>query len=134
MTHPNIELVARLFTAFASGDSEAIASGMSPEIRWHSSGFDGTAGDYVGIPAVLAYLHGEDHAPQTQMRVLDVLASDDRAALVARTSAADGTKSLDDEWVLLLHLVDGMVDEAWTYKWDQRAWAAFLPAGDGRAP
>ena len=32
MTHPNIELVARLFTAFASGDSETVASGMSPEI------------------------------------------------------------------------------------------------------
>jgi len=32
MTHPNIELVARLFTAFASGDSGTIASGMPPEI------------------------------------------------------------------------------------------------------
>jgi ketosteroid isomerase-like protein len=92
--HPNIDIVMGVYAAYMEGDREAVARGMQQEVRWHNSGYDPTAGTLQGIDAVLEHLLGEDHMEDYRLEVLDVLASDERVAIVARTNGCRGEATL----------------------------------------
>src|SRR3954453_20119648 len=121
MDHPNIEIVSQVYGAYATGDRQTVERLLSPDIVWHNSGYDPTAGTIRGIPSVLEYLMGEDHMEDYALDVVDMLASDDRVAIVARTSGRRGEHTLVNEFVQVAHITDGRVDEVWNYYWDQRA-------------
>ena len=128
MQHPNIDFVQGLYGAYMSGDSERVAAAFSPDVRWHNSGFDALAGTLTGVPAVLDYLLGQDHLEDYRLDVVDLLASDERVAVVARSSGQHDGKDVQNDFIQLIHLVDGRVNEVWNYVWDQRAIAAVFPA------
>ena len=86
MPHANVELVQRVYGAYMRGDREAVRAAFDPGIRWHNSGYDPTAGTLEGPDAVLAYLMGENHIEDYRLEVIDMLASDERVAVVAKTS------------------------------------------------
>jgi len=125
MQHENIDLVQGLYAAFMRGDGTAIAAGLAPDLRWHSSGTDVTSGTYEGIPAVLEHLIGADHMADYSMEVTDWLASDERVAVIARSSGRRGETQITNDFVQVLRIADGRVAEVWDYKWDQQALAAF---------
>ncbi len=126
MRHPNIELIQRVYSAFMAGDREGVTGLLAPDILWHNSGFDPTAGTYRGVAEVLGYLMGENHMEDFALEVVDTLASDERVALVARSSGRRGDKTIVNDFVQVARIADGRVAEVWNYVWDQRGVAAFM--------
>jgi len=127
MQHPNIELVQGLYAAYMGGDRERVAAAFAPDVQWHNSGYDATSGTMVGVEAVLGYLMGENHMEDYSLEVVDMLASDERIAIIARTSGRRGTERIVNDFVQVIRLADGRVSEVWNYYWDQRAIAEFMP-------
>ena len=128
MEHPNIDVVLGVYGAYMEGHRTAVEQAMSPEIRWHNSGYDPTAGTLQGIDAVLEHLLGEDHMEDYSLEVIDVLASEARVAIVARTSGRRGERRIVNDFVQLVRVEDGRIVEVWNYYWDQRAIAEFMTA------
>jgi ketosteroid isomerase-like protein len=126
--HPNIDLVQGIYGAFMRGDREAVRAAFHPGIRWHNSGYDPNAGTLEGPDAVIGYLMGDDHIDDYRLDVTDMLASDERVAIVAKTSGRVGDHRLTNQFIQLLHLRDGKVVEAWNYNWDQRGLAEAFAA------
>ena len=127
MQHPNIDLVQGLYAAYMSGDRERVVAAFAPDVRWHNSGYDATAGTLDGVPAVLGYLMGENHMDDYALEVVDILASDERVAVIARTSGRRGTQQIVNDFVQVIRLEKDRVSEVWNYYWDQRAIAEFMP-------
>jgi uncharacterized protein len=127
MQHPNIDLVQGLYGAYLGGDTERVAAAFAPDVRWHNSGYDATAGTLEGVPAVLGYLMNGDHLDDYRLEVVDMLASDERVAVIARTSGRRGTHAIVNDFVQVIRFVDGRVSEVWNYNWDQRALAELMP-------
>jgi uncharacterized protein len=126
MSHPNIELVQSVYAAYMAGDREAVVAAFDPDVRWHNSGFDSTSGTLTGVDAVLGYLMGENHMDDYRLDVTDMLASDQRVAIVAQTSGRRGDQRLVNDFVQLLRVENGRIVEVHNYYWDQRAVAEFL--------
>jgi len=63
-----------------------------------------------------------------RLEVIDMLASDERVAVVAKTSGRICDQALVNQFVQLLHLRDGRVVEVWNYNWDQRGLAEAFAA------
>ena len=57
-----------------------------------------------------------------------MLASDERVAVVARTSGGRGARAIVNDYIQLIRVVDGRVVEVCNYNWDQRALAEFMVA------
>jgi len=126
MPHPNVELVQSVYAAYMNGDRDAVIAALDPDIRWHNSGYDPTSGTLTGVPAVLDYLMGENHMDDYRLDVTDMLASDERVAIVATTSGRRGDQRLVNDFVQLMRVRDGRIVEVHNYYWDQRAVAEFL--------
>ena len=127
MQHPNIELVQGLYAAYMGGERERVAAAFAPDVQWHNSGYDATSGTMVGVEAILGYLLGENHVEDYSLEVVDMLASDARVAIIARTSGRRGTEKIVNDFVQVIRLEHGRVREVWNYAWDQRALAEFMP-------
>jgi ketosteroid isomerase-like protein len=134
MQHPNIDIVQGLYAAYMAGDRDHVTAALAPDIRWHNSGFDALAGTIEGVPAVLDYLMGQDHMEDYRLEVIDILASDTRVAIVARSMGHVGSHSLTNDYVQVIRLESGRVAEVWNYNWDQRAVAEAFPADPAMAP
>ncbi|WP_377639624.1 nuclear transport factor 2 family protein [Oryzobacter terrae] len=128
MTTANVDLVTGIYAAYASGDREAVERAFAPDVRWHNSGDDPTAGTIEGVAAVMDHLLGENHMEDYALDVDDVLASADRVAVVARTRGRRGDRWIENPFVQLVLVRDGRVAEVWNYYWDQRALAEFMRA------
>jgi uncharacterized protein len=126
MQHDNIDLVARVYGAYMTGDTATVQDLLSPDIVWHNFGLDPTAGTLHGVAEVLDYLMGEDHMEDYALDVVDMLASDERVAIVARTSGRRGDRTIVNDFVQLVKIDDGRVVEVWNYYWDQKAVADFM--------
>ena len=127
MDHPNIDLVRRAYAAYLSGDRATIDQVFDPDLTWHNSGFDANAGDRQGIDEVLAYLWADNHLDDYRLEVVDMLASDERVAVIARTSGRHGDETVVNDFVQVVRVADGRVVEVWNYMWDQRALAEAFP-------
>jgi len=127
MDHPNIDLVRRAYAAYLSGDRATIDAVFDADLVWHNSGFDATSGDRHGIDDVLAYLWADNHLEDYQLEVVDMLASDERVAVIARTSGRRGDQVIVNDFVQVVLIGDGQVVEVWNYYWDQRAIAEAFP-------
>ena len=126
MSHPNLALVQSVYGAFAAGDRDAVVAAFDPDVRWHNSGYDPTSGTLVGVDAVMGYLMGDNHMDDYRLDVIDMLASDARVAVVARTTGRRGDQHIVNDFVQLLRVEDGRVVEVHNYTWDQRAVAEFM--------
>ena len=127
MEHPNIDLVQRAYAAYMAGDRATIDEVFDAELVWHNSGFDATSGDRHGIDDVLAYLWADNHLEDYHLEVVDMLASDERVAVVARTSGRRDDMAIVNDFVQIVRIGDGRVAEVWNYYWDQRAIADAFP-------
>ena len=127
MTHPNVELVQRVYAAYLPGDRATMEAAFSPSVRWHHSGFDATAGDLDGIVQVFGYLFADDHMEDYRLEVVDILASEERVAVIAKTSGRIGEQQLVNEFVQVIRVDGGRIVEVWNYNWDHRALAEAMP-------
>lgn len=113
--HPNVALLRRGYEAFAAGDMEALAQIFSPDVLWHATGRNQFSGDYKGIEDTLAYFGKlvETAGGNFSADVHDVVANDTHAIGLHHDSAEKDGKKLDTNEVLVFHVKDGKITEAW---------------------
>ena len=64
---------------------------------------------------------GENHAEDYRLDAIDMLASPERVAVVARTSGRRGERTIENSFIQLIQLRAGKIVEVWNYYWDPRA-------------
>src|SRR5687768_3094069 len=109
MDHPNIDLVLGVYGAYMNGDRDAVLAALAPDVRWHNSGYDSSAGTMEGPEAVLDFLLGDDHMQDYALDVVDVLASDARVAIVATSSGRRGDTKITNDFVQVVRIDGGRV-------------------------
>jgi ketosteroid isomerase-like protein len=128
MAHPNEELVRKGYEAFNTGDMDTIRETFDPNIVWHIGGRSDLAGDYKGVDEVLGFfgkIIGMFDAPP-QLELHDVLANDEHAVALIKSTSKKGGKSRTSEAVHLFHVKDGKATEFWDHPLDMYGDDEFL--------
>ena len=123
----NAELLRSGYTAFATGDMVALNNLFDPNIVWHAQRLGMLGGDHRGWPAVLTFFGRSMELTQGTfgIEVLEVLANDESAAAVVRSTGRRGAAALDDRQIHLFRLENERVVEVWQYVGDGAAAEAF---------
>ena len=123
----NEAVVRRIFDAFARKEGFALRDVFADDARWVVPG-DGTmAGTFSGRDAIFRFLGRLPKETDGTYRseLVDVLASDDRAAAVYRARGQRHGRVLDLEQILLFRIADGRVREVLALPSDPAAFDAF---------
>jgi hypothetical protein len=129
-TAANEEVVRRIFDAFARKDGFALRDLFAPDAVWRVPGDGVMGGAYEGREAIfrfLARLPKETEGTYAS-RLVDVLASDERAAALYRASGERRGRQLDLDQVLLFRFDDGLVAEVLALPSDPAAFEEFWAA------
>jgi ketosteroid isomerase-like protein len=123
MAHPNEELTRRGFDAFAKGDVDTLREVFDPDAVWHVGGRSPLAGDYRGMEAILGSFAStmERSGGTFRIELHDVLANDEHAVSLYTARAERDGRTLEDRSVLVSHIRDGKLVEAWLLSGDQYA-------------
>jgi ketosteroid isomerase-like protein len=123
----NESVVRRIFDAFARKQGFALRDLFAADAVWTVPGDGAMAGVYRGREQIfrfLARLPKETGGTYTS-RLLDVLASDERAVAVYRASGERHGRRLDLDQVLLFRLEEGLVREVLALPSDPAAFDEF---------
>jgi hypothetical protein len=118
MTHPNVELIQRFFTAVMKMDREAIMACVTDDVIMHVPGDNPIAGTYKGIEQFAGTMRRvEETTGGLQRELHDVAASDDHVIALVELKA---TKS-GHTWngANIWHVRDGKLSEVWFLSEDQ---------------
>lgn len=107
----NAEVVRRIFGAFARKEGLALRGLFAEDAVWSVPGRGVMAGVYDGREAIFRFLASlqKETDGTYGSRLIDVLASDDRAAALYRASGARRGRTLELDQVLLFQIKDGLV-------------------------
>lgn len=123
----NGDVVRRIFDAFSRKQGFALRDLFAPDAVWRVPG-DGTmAGVYRGREEIFRFLGRlpKETAGSYRSRLIDVLASDHRAAALYRASGERNGRRLDLDQVLLFRIEDGLVREVLALPSDPIAFEEF---------
>ncbi len=123
--HPNAQVVLRGFQAFAEGDMATMKSLFHDDAVWHTAGNHRFAGDHQGADAILRNFQDVSAAAQIENKPHDVLASDDHVVVLVNSSLRSGDKTAEVPVIMVFHVEDGRVAEAWGVPVDVEAANAF---------
>jgi uncharacterized protein len=128
--HPNIELMKKVYAAFAAGDVETAGSYWTEDCTHHYPGRSELAGSHAGLQEATAFAGKMFHLTEGKidMEILDVGASDDHAFALVRTRYQRGNRILEMPFVNVVYVSDGKIAEFWTYPEDQYAVDEFWSA------
>ena len=128
MAHPNEELVRRGFDAFATGDVDTLRELLDQDAVWHAPGRNSLAGDHQGIDAILGFFARTMEVTGGTFRVElhDVVANDEHAVAIYVSRGQREGRTLDNKNVLVSHIRNGRLVEAWQLSEDQYAADEFL--------
>ncbi|MGH3729800.1 MAG: nuclear transport factor 2 family protein [Micromonosporaceae bacterium] len=121
--HPHLETFRRVYEAFSGGDMATLRTLLAEDVVWHTPGRHPIAGDYTGRQATLdsfereLELSGGTYA----VAVHDVLANDAHTVALLHVTAEREQKRLDQDYALVFHIRDGVINEAWELWTDQAA-------------
>ena len=126
MTHPNAELVERLFGGFRR-DPVSVARAFAPEAVWRVTGANPMTGEYRGRDEILRFLRQTavltDGTYRADLRY--VVADGDRAVAVYRASGERDGRTLDIDQALFCVIRDGLLAEITAVPFDATAFDAF---------
>ena len=128
MTQPgNDAVVRRLFAAFERKDAFGLRDLFTDDAVWHVGGASRLAGTYRGRREIVRFLGSLPRLTDGTYasRLIDVLASGDRAAVLYRATGRREGRALDIEQLLLFTLRDGVVIEVLALPSDQKAFDTF---------
>ena len=123
----NAAIVERIFDAFARKEGLALRGLFAEDAVWSVPGRGVMAGTYEGREAIfrfLARLTKETDGTYAS-ELIDVLASDDRAAALYRARGARQGRTLELDQVLLFDVDDGLVRRVLALPSDPDAFEAF---------
>ena len=126
----NEEVVRRIFGAFARKEPFALRELFAADAVWTVPGEGVMAGVHRGREAIFRFLGRlpKETGGTYASSLVDVLASDDRAAALYRASGNRLGRRLELEQVLLFRLEDGLVVEVLALPADPAAFEAFWAA------
>lgn len=119
--HPNVDTFQSIYAAFTTGDMDALATFFDEDVRWHTPGRHALAGTSVGRAATFASFAEEFELSggTYSVEVRDVLANDGHIVASLRATADREGKRLDQDYVIVFELRDGVVHAAWEVWKDQ---------------
>jgi ketosteroid isomerase-like protein len=109
----NESLVRRIFEAFAEKRGFALRDVFAEDATWVVPGTGSMAGTFTGREAIFTFLGRlpKETDGTYSSALVDVLASDDRAAALYRARGERNGRTLDLDQVLLFRIEDGLVRE-----------------------
>src|ERR687898_2808987 len=121
--HPNEDLIRQGYDAFSAGDMDTLRQLFHPDIVWHAPGRSQLAGDHRGVDAVLGFFGKtmELTAGTFRVEVHDVVADDQHSVGLHLATGEREGRTLEDREVLVFHVRDDKVVEAWQYIENQYA-------------
>jgi uncharacterized protein (TIGR02246 family) len=123
----NEAVVRRIFDAFARQDGFRLRDVFADDAVWTVPGDGVMAGTFRGRDAIFRFLARlpKETDGTYRSQLLDVLASDERAAALYRASGERRGRRLDLDQVLLFRLRDGVVAEVLALPSDARVFEEF---------
>lgn len=123
----NAGIVRRIFDAFDRKQGFALRGVFSPDAVWTVPGDGVMGGIYRGRDEIFRFLTRlqKETDGTYASRLVDVLASGERAAALYRATGERGGRRLDLDQVLLFRLRDGVVTEVLALPSDPAAFAEF---------
>ena len=125
--HRNASTVRNLFAAFERKDAFALRGFFADDAVWRVGGASRLAGTYHGVREIVRFLGGLPRLTDGTYSsgLIDVLASDDRAAVLYRAIGRREGRALDIDQLLLFTLHEGTVVEVVALPSDQLAVDSF---------
>ena len=118
----NDRVIRRYCEAWQKGDLATIVDCYHDEVVLHYFGKSPLAGTHRGKPAALTALARVQQIANRQLlEIHDTLASDEHAVVLARERFERDGRRLEANRVLVYHIRDEKLVEAWIYDEDQRA-------------
>jgi ketosteroid isomerase-like protein len=126
----NEAVVRRIFDAFAQKRGFALRDVFAADAIWTVPGTGSMAGTFTGREEIFAFLGRlpKETDGTYSSELIDVLASDDRAAALYRARGERSGRTLDLEQVLLFRIEDGLVREVLALPSDPEAFERFWAA------
>jgi len=123
----NAALVRRIFAAFARGEGFALRGLFAEDAVWAVPGQGVMAGVYRGREEIFRFLSrlSKETDGTYGSELIDVLASDERAAALYRARGTRQGRTLELDQVLLFRIEDGLVHEVLALPSDPEAFEAF---------
>jgi uncharacterized protein len=123
----NESLVRHIFAAFAEKRGFALRNVFAEDAKWVVPGSGSMAGTFVGREQIFAFLGRlpKETAGTYSSALIDVLASDDRAAALYRASGERHGRRLELDQVLLFRIEGGLVQEVLALPSDPAAFDRF---------
>ena len=123
----NEALVRTLFDAFARKDAFGLRGVFAEDAVWRVPGDSVMAGTYQGRDTIFRFLSRlpRETGGTYGSHLIDVLASDDRAAALYRAFGTRNGDDLDLEQLLLFRIEDGLVREVLALPTDPAVFDAF---------
>jgi ketosteroid isomerase-like protein len=121
-------IIRRAYEAVNAGDMATLAELFAADAVWHAGGRGRFAGEKRGRDACFAYFGEIVEATDGTFRteVHDVTASEEHVTGIHTCTGRRGGKELNLKEVLVFHLRDGQIAEAWEHFEDTQAWDAFF--------
>lgn len=128
--HPDIQVFKRVHSAFARGDLGALSELFAQDVVWHTPGHNPLSGTYQGRDATFeSFAREAELCDDTYgVDVHDVLANDRHTVALLRATARRGDREFGQDYVLVFHIRNGKVAEAWEAWTDQSAVDEFWSA------
>lgn len=123
----NEALVRRIFAAFAEKRGFALRDAFADDAVWIVPGSGTMAGTFRGREEIFAFLGRlpKETSGTYSSALIDVLASDDRAAALYRATGERNNVHLELDQVLLFRIEDGLVQEVLALPSDPAAFEGF---------
>ena len=123
----NAALVRHIFDAFARKEGFALRDCFAEDAVWHVPGASVMSGTYRGRSEIFRFLTRlpKETAGTYGSRLIDVLASEERAAALYRAFGERNGGSLDIEQLLLFTIRDGLVADVLALPNDPAAFERF---------
>lgn len=123
MARDNEQVVRRGFEAFAAGDMDTMRALLAPDVRWHVPGRSPLSGTHKGPEEVITLFtrYGELSDGSIRIDLHDVVGGDKHVFAAYVVSAERAGRKYRDGSVLMFHVADGRVTEAWQMVGDQYA-------------
>jgi ketosteroid isomerase-like protein len=115
--HANETALRAGYAAFSSGDFDKLNEFIPEDAVWHVLGNSSLSGDYNGRDAIYGYFGKlmETTGGTFKAELVDVLANDERAVAIQRSTATVDGKETSTTDVLVDRFVDGVGVETWVY-------------------
>jgi ketosteroid isomerase-like protein len=123
----NAEIVRRIFDAFARKEGLALRGLFAEDAEWWVPGQGVMAGRYEGREAIFRFLARlpKETDGTYGSELVDVLASDERAAALYRARGTRHGRTLELDQVLLFRIEGGLVQQVLALPSDPDAFEAF---------